>query len=194
MVPRTDHRALVPEWDFQIYPYMSETLDKSQIGCSFCFCHVCVSWVFFLMLSSGAFKKVTGLKPTDAMPHFFTSEFWVVSNYKRLSPTVWRSEEAHRWKEGRCVGTSIEQMCRSPMPVTARPGLWGRTLCTWHYMRLTQLTWWIPAQSSWKEGGRSADRKFSKPLQPHREQTVDATCYDRFMTFSGQLVHLCLSG
>lgn len=127
-------------------------------------------------------------------PHFFTSEFWVVSNYKRLSPTVWRSEEAHRWKEGRCVGTSIKQMCSSPMPVTARPRLWGRTLCTWHYMRLTQLTWRIPTQSGWKERGRSADRKFSEPLQPHREQTVDATCYDRFVTFSGQLAHLCLSG
>lgn len=74
MVPRTDHRALVPEQGFQIYPYTSETLDKSQIGCSFCFHHVCVSWVFFLMLSSGAFKNfplgVTGLKPTDAIPTF----------------------------------------------------------------------------------------------------------------------------
>lgn len=42
--------------------------------------------------------------------YFYTTEFWVDSNYEALTNCL---EVVHRLEEGRCVGTSTGQMCRS---------------------------------------------------------------------------------
>lgn len=74
MVPWTDHRALVPERDFQIYPYAVRLWTSHRLVVpSVSTMSVCPGY-FCLVLSNRAFKNprlgVTGLKPTDAIPTF----------------------------------------------------------------------------------------------------------------------------
>lgn len=133
MGPRTDHRALVSERGFQSYPHTSETLDKSQIDCTFYVSTMSVCPGYFcLMLNSGAFKNPPWGHRTEACRcHSTFLHLWVLDSFQ-LEEVLTNCLEVRgspQVKGKRCAGL--------PMPVTARPRLWGRTLRTWHYMHVT---------------------------------------------------------